>query len=122
MGTDTTHGITREQLADLVARWPGVQASVKWDIDLVFTVANKMFAVLCLVGPERDRLSFKVDAEHFAQLCERPGMMAAPYTARVFWISVVEPARFEHAELAGYVRRSYELVVEGLSKKVQEGL
>lgn len=122
MGTDDACGITREQLEDLVARWPGVQAAVKWEIDLVFTVANRMFAVMCLVGPERGRVSFKVDAEQFAQLCERPGMMAAPYTARVFWITVVEPERFELAELAGHVRRSYELVVESLSKKVRNAL
>jgi predicted DNA-binding protein (MmcQ/YjbR family) len=49
-------------------------------------------------------------------------MMAAPYTARVFWVSVVEPLRFEHVELAGCIRRSYELVVESLSKKAQDAL
>lgn len=122
MGTEETQAITREQIEDLVARWPGVTSSTKWEIEEVFTVAKKMFAVLSLVGPERGRLSFKVDADQFTQLCERPGMMAAPYTARTFWISVVEPTRFGHAELAGYIRRSYELVVEGLSPKARERL
>ncbi len=49
-------------------------------------------------------------------------MGPAPYMARAFWISVTEPERFEHAELAGFVRRSYELVREKLPKKTQAAL
>ena len=46
-------------------------------------------------------------------------MMAAPYMARAFWVSVTEPENFPRAELEGYVRRSYELVRANLPKKTQ---
>jgi predicted DNA-binding protein (MmcQ/YjbR family) len=120
--TTTPTGLNEQELGELCARWPGVGRSMKWEVDLVCTVANKMFAVLCTLGPERGRLSFRVDTERFLELTDQPGMMPAPYMARAFWVSVTEPERFEQAELAGFVRRSYELVAAGLPKKTRTAL
>ncbi len=122
MANAQASGMSAEQLDALCAHWPGVARSIKWEIDLVHSVANKMFVVLCTLGPERGRLSFKVDAERFLELNDRPGIGAAPYTARAFWISVTEPERFAHDELAAFVRRSYELVRANLPKKTQAAL
>jgi predicted DNA-binding protein (MmcQ/YjbR family) len=105
------------ELQDLCAHWPGVASSIKWEDDLVFTVAGKMFAVLCLRGPHRARLSFKVDPGRFLELTDQPGISPAAYMARAFWISMNEPDRFARVKLAEFVRHSYELVRGGLSKK-----
>ena len=115
-------GLRPDDIDALCARWPGVASAMKWEVDRVYTVANKMFAVLCTLGPERGRLSFKVDPERFLELSAQPGMAPAHYMARAFWISVTEPERFAYEELAGFVRRSYELVRSGLSKKLQAQL
>jgi predicted DNA-binding protein (MmcQ/YjbR family) len=122
MAKEQTSGMSAEQLDELCARWPGASRSIKWEVDLVHSVANKMFAVLCTLGPERGRLSFRVDTERFLELTEQPGMGPAPYMARAFWVSVTEPERYENAELAGFVRRSYELVRANLPKKTQAAL
>ena len=110
------------ELRKLCSGWPGVSESVKWEDDLVFSVAGKMFVVTGLRGPHRDRMSFKVDPDRFLELTDQPGMMPAPYMARAFWISITEPERFGDAEIAKFVRRSYELVRAGLSKKLQREL
>jgi len=102
--------------------WPGVSESVKWEDDLVFSVANKMFVVTALRGPHRNRMSFKVEPDRFLELTDQPGMMPAPYMARAFWISITEPERFSEAQIKTFVRRSYELVRGGLSKKQQLAL
>ena len=115
-------GMRDVDLDDLCARWPGATRSMKYEVDLVWSVAGKMFAVLCTLGPDRGRLSFKVEPERFVELREQPGMASAPYAGSMFWISVTEPERFDHADLAGYVRRSYELVRESLPKKTQAAL
>jgi predicted DNA-binding protein (MmcQ/YjbR family) len=115
-------GMRDTDLDALCADWPGVARSIKWEVDLVYSVANKMFAVMCTLGPERGRLSFKVEPDRFVELTEQPGMAPAPYTARVFWISVTEPERFAQTELAAFVRRSYELVRANLPKKTQAAL
>ncbi len=119
---DTKTGMSVEQLDALCSAWPGTARSIKWEVDLVHSVANKMFVALCTLGNERGRLSFRVDTDRFLELTEQPGMAPAPYMARAFWVSVTEPERFEHAELAGFVRRSYELVREKLTKRAQAAL
>ena len=110
------------ELEILCADWPGVASGVKWEDDLVFTVAGKMFVVFCLRGPHRERISFKVDRERFLELTDQPGIVPAAYMARAFWISIAEPDRFAHAKINEFVRHSYELVRAGLSKKQQAAL
>ena len=115
-------GIDEHQLDALCGKWPGVTRSIKWEADLVYSVASKMFVVMGAIGPDRGRFSFKVDTERFLELTAQPGMIPAPYMARAFWVSVNEPERFARDELEAYVRRSYELVVATLPKKTQAAL
>ncbi|HEY7871847.1 MAG TPA: MmcQ/YjbR family DNA-binding protein [Rudaea sp.] len=107
------------ELQTLCGPWPGVASGIKWEDDLVFTVASKMFAVLCLRGPDRDRLSFKVETQRFLELTDQPGIVPAHYMARAFWITLTEPERFARERVEAFVRRSYELVRANLSKKQQ---
>lgn len=55
-----------------VAQWPGVESSVKWGDNLVFTVAGKMFCATRLDGPGQGSLSFKVEDDRFLELTGRP--------------------------------------------------
>lgn len=121
-GPEQRQGLDEEQLGAFVSGWPGVTRSIKWEVDLVYSLAGKMFVVMCTIGPERGRFSFKVDTDRFLELTEQPGMMPAPYMARAFWVSVTEPERFARSELEGFVRRSYELVRANLPKKTQATL
>jgi len=110
------------ELKAICTDWPGVVSTVKWDNDLVFTVAGKTFAVFCLHGPHRGRISFKVDAERFLELTDQPGIAPAAYMARPFWVSIADPDRFARKKMGEFVRRSYELVRAGLSRRQQAGL
>jgi len=109
-------------IESICAGWPGVASSIKWEDDLVFTVAGKMFAVFCLRGPHRQRVSFKVDPERFLELTDQPGITPAAYMARAFWISIAEPDRFARGKMTDFFRHSYDLVRSGLSKKQQVAL
>lgn len=104
------------------AGWPGVGSDVKWEDDLVFSVAGKMFCVTCLRGPKAGSLSFKVEDDRFLELTERPGFLPAPYLARAHWVYLERPERVPSDELRAFVRRSYELVREKLPKKTQREL
>ena len=118
------------RLRAMVGVWPGVESAIKWEDDLVFTVAGKMFCVLCVRdsgnaspgGSAIGRLSFKVEDERFLELTERPGFAPAPYLARAHWVLVAAPERLPAAELAGFLRRSYELVRARLPRKTQVAL
>src|SRR5689334_8417648 len=114
--------MTADELEKLCRDWPGVTSGIKWEDDLVFSVAGKMFTVFCLRGPDRERISFKVDPERFLELTDQPGIVPAHYMARAFWITIAEPERFGAEQLNAFVRHSYELVREKLSKRLQASL
>lgn len=102
--------------------WPGVDAQVKWQDDLVFSVAGKMFCVFCLRGPQAGSVSFKVEDERFLELTGQPGFAPAPYLARARWVQVGMPGPVSDADVRRFIRRSYELVRARLPKKVQREL
>lgn len=80
-----------------------------------------MFAVLVL-EPARVWLSLKTTPEEFAELTERPGIIPAPYAARYHWIALETRDAVPAAELRLLLRRSYDLVLETLPKKVRAAL
>jgi predicted DNA-binding protein (MmcQ/YjbR family) len=107
------------RLRKLCEPWPGVGCDVKWDDDLIFMVGGKMFCGLCLRGKEQGKLAFKVDAERFIELTDRPGFRPAPYMARAHWVALDDPSVVPAKELDAFLRRAYELVFAGLTKKLQ---
>jgi predicted DNA-binding protein (MmcQ/YjbR family) len=99
-----------------------VTRDIKWDTNLVFSVGEKMFAMMPVDGSDGGRLSFKVEDDRFLELTDQPGIIPAPYLARARWVSVIEPQRFDTAELASFIRGSYSLVRARLTRKLQASL
>jgi predicted DNA-binding protein (MmcQ/YjbR family) len=110
---------------------PHTTEHVLWGDDLVFKVGSKtiggketggkMYAAAAL-GPRGHRLSFKCTPEEFADLTERPGIVPAPYSARMHWVALETEDALPRAEIKRLVRLSYDLVVAKLSKKAQAEL
>jgi len=95
---------------------PAATQDLKWGDILVFSVADKMFGA---THTDLKTFSFKVDADRFLELTDRPGMIPSPYLARHKWIKIVDPKLVNHDEAVALVRRSYELVFAKLTKKLQ---
>jgi predicted DNA-binding protein (MmcQ/YjbR family) len=98
---------------------PGATQDIKWGADWVASVGGKMF--LC-GGPEPGAwkaCSFKVDEHRFLELSGLPGLLPAPYLARVKWVQLQDPKALPLADLKALVERSHALVLAGLSKKLQ---
>src|SRR5450631_1351465 len=101
--------------------FPHSTENVQWGSDLVFKVDGKMFAVAPLeVAPVR--LSFKCTAENFAELCERPNIIPAPYMARAQWVALKSLNAVPNGELRELLAESYRLVWERLPRKRHEEL
>lgn len=110
---------------------PGATEQMQWGDDLVFKVGGKMFAVMPLEPGghasagrhERQEwpwLSLKATPEEFSEMTERPGVRPAAYLARAKWISLESEEALAREEVERLLRKSYELVVEKLPKRVQE--
>ncbi len=98
-----------------------VTEQVQWGSDLVFKIDGKMFAVAPLeVAPVR--LSFKCTPENFAELCEREGIIPAPYMARAQWVALQTLEAVSRDELRALLEESYRLVFERLPKNRRDAL
>jgi len=88
---------------------------------LVFKVAGKVFLMLILDGAVLGSVILKCMPAEFDELTAHDGIGQAPYCAKRHWIRVEEDALPE-PELLRRIRRSFDLVVAKLTKKVQAEL
>ena len=97
----------------VVSQWGG----------LVFKVADKVFLVIGLDGETIDGICVKCSPQtEFDELTEIDGITQAPYFAKRHWVRVGDLSALRPAELERRIRRSYDLVVAGLPKKLQATL
>lgn len=114
-------GADIEWVRELCLSFPNATEKVTWGADLTFRISEKIFAVVVL-EPAKVWLSFKCSAENFAELCERPGIIPAPYMARAQWVALETKDALPRQELASLLRESYDLVFAKLPKKMQQVL
>ena len=109
------------RLRELCLSFPGATEQIQWGADLVFKVGGKMFCVACTeVAP--NVMSFKCDDERFAELCERDGIIPAPYMARAKWVALERWSTLEDRELTPLVEQAYVLIRQKLPRKTQAEL
>jgi len=101
---------------------PGATYDFKWDVDHVYSVGGKMFAVVYDAKKGEETVSFKVDDARFLELTDRPGIVPAPYLARAKWVQVRDRKALHEKELKALIARSHGLVAAKLPRAVRESL
>jgi predicted DNA-binding protein (MmcQ/YjbR family) len=101
---------------------PNAKNEIKWGVDHVYTIGEKMFAVALANRDGKTVVSFKVDADLFLPMSDRPGFIPAPYLARAKWVQVIDVSKVGDAELKAMIRHSYDLVAAKLTKKLRAEL
>ena len=94
----------------------------QWGECLVFKVAGKMFLLIALDGGIIDGVIFKCTPEEFDDLTGCDGITQAPYCAKRLWVRVGDLAALPEPQLLARIRRSFDLVVAKLPRKVQAAL
>ncbi|MCX6630831.1 MAG: MmcQ/YjbR family DNA-binding protein [Candidatus Solibacter sp.] len=100
---------------------PHTTESVQWGANLVFKIGGKIYAMAELEATDH-WLSFKCSPEDFAELCEREGIIPAPYLARAQWLTLETEDTITRPELKRLLRQAYDLVFATLPKKTQAAL
>lgn len=105
------------------ATLPATTTVVQWGGSHVWKVGGKVFAF----GGERDGVpyyTFKVSPLSFDILKDQPGLRPAPYLASrgLKWIQHYASPGLCDDDLKDYIRRSYAIIVGGLSKKKRAAL
>ena len=104
-----------ELLRQICLSLPAVTEDVKWESNLCFCIAGKIFCIANLEPPHT--FSFKVSKEEFDEMTETDGFQPAPYLANANWILVTDSSRLSKTELKNYLQRSYEMIKSKISKK-----
>ncbi len=99
---------------------PGTTEDIKWGHDLCFCVGGKMYCVTGLELPFS--ASFKVLEDEYDEMSAMDGIEPAPYMARNKWVLVTKSSALKKKDWENYVRQSYDLVKEKLTKKVRKDL
>ncbi len=101
---------------------PGATYDFKWDVDHVYSVGGRMFAVVYDAKKGGEAVSFKVDPARFLELTDRPGIVPAPYLARAKWVQVKGLRTLHEKELNELIARSHELVAAKLPRAVRDSI
>ena len=110
-----------EAIRDYCLSLPSATEKIQWGNDLVFSIGEKMFAVLCL--EESDvKLSFKCTPEEQAELVEQDGIIPAPYLARYHWVGLKRFDALSQNDLKRLIGNSYDLVRAKLPARVRDTL
>jgi predicted DNA-binding protein (MmcQ/YjbR family) len=112
--------VDRYQLREYCLSLPGATEEIQWGHDLLFKVSGKMFVASSIDGELS--LSIKCTAEDFHELVEREDIIPAPYLARYHWVMLKNERAMKTSELKQRIKRSYDMVVAGLPKKVRQSL
>lgn len=94
---------------------PYVTEDIKWEHDLCFCIAEKMFVV---VGVDSTPVSasFKTTDEEFEKLSSKKRFKPAPYVARYKWIYVEDIKLMSDKEWKQRIETAYTLIKEKLTK------
>ncbi|HUR11507.1 MAG TPA: MmcQ/YjbR family DNA-binding protein [Flavitalea sp.] len=107
-----------EWLRKYCLSFPATSEEIKWGNDLCFLVVDKMFCVSSLEAPYK--IAFKVSDEEYETLSVSEGFQPAPYMARAKWVLISSSNTLSKKQWEQYIRQSYELVKDKLTKKVRK--
>jgi predicted DNA-binding protein (MmcQ/YjbR family) len=113
--------MTLAQLRAYCLSLPHTTEEIQWEEHLLFKIGGKMYVITTPADPNVP-LSLKCTPEEFNELVEREGIGQAPYFARNMWVKLEHSNALSAAELKGCIRRSYDLVLAKLPKKLQAEL
>jgi predicted DNA-binding protein (MmcQ/YjbR family) len=113
-----------ERIREICMALPNVLETVNWGHHLVYWVGDrdiggKMFAMTDLDGTGTGVLWFHSGAERFHELTEIEGVIASPYLAKAFWVTI---ERWDVLSLRDYedqLRNAHGLIYEKLPKRTK---
>jgi predicted DNA-binding protein (MmcQ/YjbR family) len=118
----SSHSMNIEEFRAYCLSKPGAGESLPFDeYTLVFKVMNKMFTLTPL--DDAFCFSVKTDPEEAESLKERyPCISAARYMDKKHWVMVRPDASIDDHTMKKLIDRSYELVVQKMTRKEREAL
>jgi predicted DNA-binding protein (MmcQ/YjbR family) len=107
-----------EDLRELCLSLPYATEDVKYGSDLSFSIGKKIFCGTRITGSFRTGL--KCNPDDFAILTEKQGILPMPRLSVTGWIRIENEYALNDKEWQEYVRKSYALIMDQLTKKEKQ--
>jgi predicted DNA-binding protein (MmcQ/YjbR family) len=116
-----------ERVREICMSLPGAAETVNWGHHLVYwagdrEIGGKMFAMTDLDGTGYGVLLFHCGAARFHELLENEGVVASPYLAKAFWVTLERWDVLASRQIEEELRRAYRLIYEKLPKRTKSVL
>jgi predicted DNA-binding protein (MmcQ/YjbR family) len=113
-----------ERIRAICMALPHVAETLNWGHHLVYwagdrAIGGKMFAMTNVDGVGTGVLWFHCGAERFHELLETEGILASPYLAKAYWVTLERWNVLRPREIEEELRRAHELIFEKLPKRVK---
>ena len=114
-----------ERIRAICMALPHVVETVNWGHHLVYwagdrDVGGKMFAMTDLDGTGTGKLWFHCGAERFHELLESDGIIASPYLAKAYWVTLERWDALRPREIEEGLRKGHALIFEKLPKRTKD--
>ena len=116
-----------ERVREICLALPHVTETLNWGHHLVYFVGDKaiggkMFAMTDLDGTGTGVLWFCAGVERFHELLENEDIVASPYLARVYWVTLLRWDALRPSEIEDELRQAYKLVYAKLPARTKKVL
>lgn len=116
-----------ERIREICMRLPHVAETVNWGHHLVYwagerEIGGKMFAMTDLDGTGTGVLWFHCGAERFHELLEYEGIIASPYLAKAYWVTLERWSALRPQQIEDELRRAHALIFEKLQARTKSVL
>jgi len=112
--------MTIEDLRNICISLPHATEDIKYGTDLCFSIGNKIFCGTRIEGPFRTGI--KCNESDFGDLIERQGILPMPRLSTTYWIRIEKDDALTALEWKQYIKKSYDLIIVGLPKKIKQSL
>ena len=114
-----------ERIREICLALPHATETLNWGHHLVYwacdrDLGGKMFAMTDLDGTGTGVLWFHCGAERFHELLENEGIIASPYLAKAYWVTLERWDALRPREIEEELRRAYTLIFEKLPKRTRD--
>jgi predicted DNA-binding protein (MmcQ/YjbR family) len=113
-----------ERIREICLALPYVTETLNWGHHLVYwagdrDIGGKMFAMTDVDGTGTGVLWFHCGAERFHELLEREGIIASPYLAKAYWVTLERWDALKPREIEEELARARALIYEKLPRRTK---
>jgi predicted DNA-binding protein (MmcQ/YjbR family) len=112
-----------ERAREFLLKLPHVVEAEQWGGLLYWVgekaIGGKTFAMLNVDAGSGYPMSFPVGQERFAEMCEREGVIPAPYSAKNFWVAIERWDALRDREWEEQLAAAHEIVFAKLPPKTK---